>query len=106
MEKRLAKKLLSKDNKGEERFIIRYMYDKWLQAESSDEKVMILYDLLTNVTGVHSKKERVPFGIKFVNYFRVSLDELELMDVYDMYDFIEERGEELDDMWYTLVTMY
>ena len=109
MYKKMAHKLLNNYkqifnyNREEERYIIRYMYQKWLDAELPEEKVMVIYDLLTNVTGVHSEFDQVNFGFKYIEHFGISPTEIELMDVFDMYDFIEERENDLNDAWYVLI---
>lgn len=73
--------------------IIRYLYGKWLDTDCMEEKFEILVDLLNGEE-------------EFAEAFDIDMDTIEYFDKFDIVDFMEEREEEIDDIWRAIIRNY
>ena len=77
--------------------LINFLFRRWKNSDTNEEKFNVLIDLLSNTEdGLN----------KYIEYFNVDLDEIEYFDVFDIEDYMEERSVEFEDCWRTIARVY
>ena len=70
----------------------RYFYNKWIDADSYEEKFQILIDFVQSTDEVFAE-----------HFFGLEYDDIYYFDVYEISDYMEENYEELDNLWKALI---
>ena len=69
---------------------IQYFYHKYQNSDSYEERLQIVLDL-------------IQVEEKYVCYFEIDEEELELMDKFELLDYYEEHQEDLEIGWKLLL---